>query len=101
VITRRDCALAAVAALGGFLGGAASGRLMPVHAQERNWPRTITAERFVAVDAKGARRVVIGVDAAGQGSLEVFDAQGRIVWSAPGVHISPADAQSGVTPSGE
>jgi len=88
VITRKECALAGLAALAGFLGGAAS-RVVPVYAQERSWPKTITAEKFVAVSAAGDKRVEIGVEATGQGSLKVYDQYGWLAWSSD-VQIWPA-----------
>ncbi len=92
MITRRECALAAAAALAGFLGGAASTWVRPVYAQEHNWPKTVTARELVVVDGAGARRVEIGVDAYGQGSLHIYDEHGRLAFSAPDLHVWPAAA---------
>ncbi len=79
-----------MAALAGFLRGTVAAGIVPVHAQERTWPKTLTAERFVVVDAKGAKRLEIGVEVDGQGSLKVYDENGRLAWSAPDLHVWPA-----------
>ena len=94
MITRRECVLAFVAALAGFLGGALSNRVAPVHAQERSWQKSVIAEKFVVVDASDAKRVEIGVEAAGQGNLKVYDEHGRLAWSVPDLHLWPASARA-------
>ena len=85
--TRKEAVFVIVAALAGFLRGTVAAGIVPVHAQERNWPKTLTAERFVVVDANGAKRVEIGVEVDGQGSLSE---NGRLAWSAPDLHVWPA-----------
>jgi len=92
VITTRELVFLSAAALLGWLGGAVSaGR--PVHAQERNLPKVITAEKFVVVDTAGTRRAEIGVGADGQASVRIYDERGKLEWSAPeSPHVWPATA---------
>ncbi len=72
---------AAVAA--GFLGGALSQGLQSALAQQRNIPRVLTADRFVATDAAGMKRAEMGVDRDGHAVLHLYNDRGVLVWSAP------------------
>jgi len=89
-MTRREAGFVMVAALAGFLGGTVANGIAPVHAQEHNWPKTLTAERLVIVNPNGARRVEISVDNQGQGNMQIYDEHGRLAWSAPDMHLWPA-----------
>jgi len=89
-MTRREGFFVLVATAAGFLGGTVSGGLRTVQAQERNWPKTLTAERFVVMDSGGNRRVEIGVENDGHGGVRIYDENGRLTWSAPDAHIWPA-----------
>jgi hypothetical protein len=86
---RKEWVLAAVALAAGFLGGALSGGAS-VFAQERT--RQITAERFVVTDAAGRKRGELGLDAQGRISLNLYNEQGRLLWSAPLRSLFPIDA---------
>jgi hypothetical protein len=78
---RNEWLLAAVAAAAGFLGGTISSGMATVFAQERT--QQITAERFVVADANGIKRGELGLDAQDRINLTLYNAQGRVLWSAP------------------
>ncbi len=92
-MTTREVLLTAAAILAGFLGGTLSNRVLPVYAQERQWPKTLTAEKLVAVDDTGAKRVEIGVDRNGQGSVKIYNEHGRLTWSIPETQLTPAKSE--------
>ena len=92
-MTKRELLLTAAALLAGFLGGAISDRVLPVYAQERQWPKVLTAEKLVAVDDTGAKRVEIGVDRHGQGSVKIYNEHGRLTWSIPETQLMPAKTE--------
>jgi hypothetical protein len=75
-----------VAALAGFLGGAA-GRVVPVLAQSGE--KVVQAQAFVLVDAAGNRRGEFRVNQQGQTVLHLYDENGRLSWSAPRMGIVP------------
>ncbi|MBV9743541.1 MAG: hypothetical protein JO099_07245 [Acidobacteriia bacterium] len=77
----KEWTLAALALAAGFAGGAISTGLGTVFAQERT--RQITAERFVVVDASGKKRGEFGLDGQGSLNLNLYNDQGRLLWSAP------------------
>jgi hypothetical protein len=87
---RKQWMLVAAALAGGLAGGAISNGLGTVFAQERT--RQITAERFVVADANGIKRGELGLDPQGGIQLTLYNAQGRVLWSAP--------VRSGIFPLG-
>jgi hypothetical protein len=87
---RKEWALAVIALAAGFVGGALSGGLRTVFAQQH--ATEITAERFTVVDSKGVNRGEFGVDAGGRIVLNLYGENGRILWSAP--------ARTGIFPAG-
>jgi hypothetical protein len=87
---RNECILAIIATAAGFVGGAVSGGLGTVFAQDR--ATQITAERFVVVDAKGMKRGELGMDSQGRIQLNLYSENGRLLWSPP-AHI-------GIVPAG-
>ena len=82
--------LTALSLAAGFVGGAISSGLGTALAQERT--RQITAERFVVTDANGMKRGELGLDPQGRINLNLYNEQGRILWSAP--------ARGGIFPVG-
>jgi hypothetical protein len=87
---RKEWVFTAIALAAGFVGGALSGGLHTVFAQQR--ATEITAERFAVVDSKGVKRGEFGVDAQGRVELNLYSENGRILWSAP--------ARVGIVPAG-
>jgi hypothetical protein len=78
---RKQSILVMIAVAAGFLGGAVSGGLRSVFAQERT--TQIAAERFVVVDAKGMKRGELGLDSQGRIALNLYNENGRLLWAAP------------------
>jgi hypothetical protein len=89
---RKEWIFAVIAVAAGFLGGAASGGLRTVFAQERT--TQITAERFVVVDAKGMKRGELGLDPQGHIALNLYNETGRLLWSAPMRGMLPVGGES-------
>jgi hypothetical protein len=86
---RKEWTFAAIALAAGFVGGALSGGLGTVFAQQRG--TEISAERFVVVDSKGMKRGELGVDAQGRAILNLYSENGRLLWAAPAhIGIIPA-----------
>ncbi len=89
-MTRRECVLAALATAAGFLGGALSSGAVSIFAQERTWPKVITAEKFVVLDSSGGKRAELGVSRNGKTALRLYDEHGRLVWNVPDGLVWPA-----------
>jgi hypothetical protein len=78
---RKELVFAMIALAAGFVGGALSGGLRTVFAQQR--ATEITAERFTVVDSKGVRRGEFGLDSQGRILLDLYNENGRLLWAAP------------------
>ena len=76
-----------LAAAAGMLGG----MLAAAQAQGgRTVPSTIEAKSFVLLDSAGHKRGEWKLDASGQPSITLFDANGRSTWSTtPGLRAVP------------
>ena len=72
-----------LAALAGFIGGAAASRLRPVHAQGPG-AEVLRSRSFVLLDSAGRKRGEWIVDSSGKPLLRMFDAFGRVIWEARG-----------------
>ena len=65
-----------VCAAASLLGGALSGSLMGVRAQDHPWAKRTTAESFVVVDERGAKRAELSVTSQGDAALVLYDERG-------------------------
>jgi hypothetical protein len=76
-----------------LLGGALSGSLLGVRAQEHPWAKRTASESFVVLDERGAKRAELGVTSQGDPALVLYDERGRVIWNTPnvpGTRIWPA-----------
>jgi predicted transcriptional regulator len=74
-----------VCAAASLLGGAFSGSLMRVRAQDYPWAKRTASESFVVVDERGAKRAELGVTSQGDAALVLYDERGRVIWNTPNV----------------
>jgi hypothetical protein len=89
---RKQSIFVMIALAAGFVGGAVSGGLRTVFAQERT--TQITAERFVVTDAKGMKRGELGLDSQGRIALNLYTDTGRLLWAAPVRGMLPVGSES-------
>ncbi len=105
-----DVRLVVLAVLAGFLGGVLSDIALPELALAQAEPAPqVTAQEFRVVDSQGSVLAVIGAavlplgkdtpielgkgtptEFLSEGSIQLFDSGGRIVWSAPQPLVHPA-----------
>ena len=52
-------------------------------------PKVVEAQSFVLVDQAGNKRGELAIDRSGQPNLKLYDARGRVVWTAMGAAIIP------------
>jgi hypothetical protein len=62
------------------------------------WPSTVRAHKFALLNRDGSVRATLSV-AKDRGSLELYDAKGNVIWSAPGPAASPETPAAPGTPT--